>query len=152
MPLYAAISEIPRSFEIGDHWVFDRNSARWAFDYVDFHAQVVYYLAIQDVRKAQEKWEKSVVDKTPAIDKAALELYKADPDSAAKFLNDYCMNNADRVFKAWWNLGVQLLVKYNHLWIYEVKTRERKPMKYPDWWLKELVKYNQRKPEKKKDK
>ena len=33
MPLYAGMTEIPKSFTLGDHWTFDRNSVRWAFDY-----------------------------------------------------------------------------------------------------------------------
>ena len=56
MPLYAGITKIPESFKIGDHWVFSRDSARWAFDYVDFHTLVIYSLAIEDVKKAQKKW------------------------------------------------------------------------------------------------
>ena len=146
MPLYAGITEIPRSFEIGDHWEFDRASARWAFDYVDFHAQVVYSKAIEDVRAAQAVWEKPVADRTPTIDAVALELYKKDPASARKFLTDYCLGNAQRVVDAWWKLGDEILVKYNHLWIYDVKTRKRNPMIFPDWWLKLLVEYNGLKP------
>ncbi len=152
MPLYAGITTIPRSFEIGDHWVFSRDSARWAFDYVDFHTQALYSYAIQDVREAQQKWEKSAVDRTPVVDKFAEELYKKDPAQCSQFLTDYCLNNANRVIDAWWNLGDQLLVKYNHLWIYDAKTRKRLPLKYPDWWLKELVRYNQLVPEPKKEK
>ncbi len=152
MPLYAGITQIPRSFEIGDHWVFDRNSARWAFDYVDFHTQVVYSQAIQDVRKAQEKWESGAVAKTPIIDKIALELHKKDPTQAREFLTDYCLNNANSVINAWWELGDQLLVKYNKLWIYDTQTRKRKAMKYPEWWLKELVEYNNLEPQPVKEK
>jgi len=152
MPLYAAIKGIPKSFEIGDHWEFSRASARWAFDYVDFHTQVLYSYAIEDVRKAQEKWEKSAVERTPLIDKFAEELYKKDPTQASQFLTDYCLNNANRVIDAWWELGDQLLVKYNHLWIFDTQTRKRLPLKYPDWWLRELVKYNQLVPEEKEKK
>jgi dipeptidase len=50
MPLYAGITAIPESFSIGDHWVFNRESARWAFDYVDFHTLVAYSHAIKDVK------------------------------------------------------------------------------------------------------
>ena len=57
MPLYNAMTEIPRGFEIGDHWEFNRDSTRWAFDYADFHAQVIYSEAIKDVRAAQTRWE-----------------------------------------------------------------------------------------------
>jgi hypothetical protein len=43
---------------------------------------------------------------------------------------------------AWWNLGDQLLVKYNHLWIYNSKTRERQALKFPAWYLKLLIDHN----------
>jgi dipeptidase len=156
MPLYAGITKIPQSFEIGDHWEFNRKSARWAFDYVDFHAQVVYSHAIKDVRKAQEKWEGSAVAKTLTNDKFAHELYKEDPAEARKFLTDYCVNNANRVIDAWWELGDKLLVKYNHLWLYDIEARKTNRLQYPEWWLRELVKYDklvpQEPPKKKEEK
>ena len=142
MPFYIGLTEIPKSFQVGDHWSFNRDSARWAFDYVDFHTQVLYSYAIQDVRAAQQKWEKSAVDKTLAIDQAALEIHKKDPLQVRPFLTDYCNNNANLVINAWWELGNQLLVKYDHLWMYDVKTRKRLAIKFPDWYLKELVEYN----------
>lgn len=146
MPFYQGVTEIPASFEIGDHWEFDRKSARWAFDYVDFHSYVMYSYAIQDVRKAQEKWELAAVERTSDIDEKAMELYTASLDEAREYLTEYCNNNANLVLNAWWKLGDDLLVKYNHLWIYDVNKRERNRPEYPEWWLKELVKYNELKP------
>jgi dipeptidase len=147
MPLYNGITRIPRSFEIGDHWNFSRDSARWAFDYVDFHTQVMYSYAIQDVRAAQVKWEKSAVDKTANIDAWALDLHKKDPEKAREFLTDTCLNNATAVIDAWWKLGDDLLVKYNHLWIYDAKTRKQSIVKFPDWFLKLLVETNKLTPQ-----
>lgn len=146
MPLYAGITEIPRSFSIGDHWVFDRESARWAFDYVDFHTLVAYSHAIKDVIKAQEKWEKAAIDRVHAIDITAKELYKQDSNLAVSYLTDYCLNNANKVIESWWELGNLLLVKYNHLSIYNDKNRTRSNLPYPDLWLKEVVKYHDLKP------
>ncbi len=147
MPLYGAgITRIPKSFEIGDHFVFDRKSARWAFDYVGFHTQVAYSLAIEDVKKAREKWETPALKNTAAIDEAALKLYKQDPDQAREFLTTYCLNNAERVIKAWWELGDQLLVKYNHLFIYNPEARERKTIQYPDWWLRIIIEHQKLEP------
>lgn len=146
MPFHAGVTKIPKSFEFGDHWVFDRKSARWAFDYVDFHTQVLYSLAIEDVRKAQEKWEGGALKRTDAIDKAALELYRQDPALASEFLTNYCINNAKEVIRTWWELGDQLLVKYNKLWVYDTKTRKRIKLEFPEWWLKELVNYNKLEP------
>jgi dipeptidase len=151
MPFYQGVNRIPRSFEIGDHWEFDRKSARWAFDYVDFHAQMVYSYAIKDVRKAQEKWEKSAINRTPEIDNKALALYKKSPEQAVEYMTDYCNNNANLVINAWWDLGDQLLVKYNHWWEFDVKERKRKALEYPEWWLKELIRYNKLEPQPEKE-
>lgn len=146
MPFYQGVTRIPESFKFGDHWKFDRGSARWAFDYTDYHSYVMYSYAIQDIREAQKKWELGAIEKTEMIDKQALKLYKESPEKATEFLNDYCNNNADLVVNAWWKLGDDLLVKYNHLWIYDVKERKRNRPEYPEWWLRELIKYNNLKP------
>ena len=148
MPLYAGITEIPHSFSIGDHWVFNRESARWAFDYVDFHALVAYSHAIQDIKEAQDKWEKTAIERVPSIDISAKELYKQDSELAFNFLTDYCLNNANKVIEAWWELGDQLLVKYNHLSIYDTKIRRRSNLPYPEWWVEEIVKYHKLQPRK----
>ncbi|MBM3311673.1 MAG: hypothetical protein FJY80_09210, partial [Candidatus Aminicenantes bacterium] len=147
MPLYNGITEIPRSFEIGDHWEFNRQSARWAFDYADFHAQVIYSEAIKDVRAAQEKWEKSAFERAPVVEKNALEMYQKDPAAANAYLTHYCLSNAEAVIQAWWKLGDDLLVKFNKLWIYDVKTRKRNPLIFPDWYLRLLVETNGLKPQ-----
>ncbi|MFC2168461.1 dipeptidase [Acidobacteriota bacterium] len=154
MPIYAGVTDIPESFKIGDHWVFDRNSARWAFDYVDFHTLVAYSLAIEDVKKAQQKWEDGMIEQIPTIDQLAADMYQKDPAKASQFLTDFSINNANLVVDAWWKLGDDIMVKYNHLWLYNIETRKRDRITFPDWWLKELVEYDklvpQPKPKKKK--
>ena len=115
IPFYAGVTEVPRSFSIGDHWVFNRDSARWAFDYVDYHVQPAFDPAIEDVQAAQAQWEAGAVARTPEIDQRAAELFKRSPAQAVKFLTGYCLNNANSVINAWWKLGDDLLVKYNHL-------------------------------------
>jgi len=52
VPFYGGVTDIPKSFSVGDHFIVDRGSARWAFDYVDFHTQVAYNAAIEDVKAA----------------------------------------------------------------------------------------------------
>jgi dipeptidase len=139
MPLYCGITEIPKSFQVGDHYVFSRDSARWASDYVDFHTQVVYSYAIEDVNKAIEKWERTAVKRTSIIDKTALELYEKDPAEAIQFLTDYCVNNGNNVVNAWWKLGDDLLVKYNHFRIYDSKTRKVGRVQTPEWWNRAVI-------------
>ena len=138
MPIYAGVTALPKSFTVGDHWVFTRDSARWAFDYADFHVQVVYSEAIKDVQAAQAKYEAGAIARIPEIDGRALELYKKKPAEAAKFLTGFCLNNADTVVDAWWKLGDDLLVKYNRLYLYdtEKRTYDRRNPAPPDWWRK----------------
>jgi len=138
IPLYAGMAALPKSFAVGDHFEFNRASARWAFDYVDFHTQVVYSEAIQDVKKAQLEYEAGAVAKTAEIDKKAQELYAKSPGKARDFLTKYGLDNADKVVNAWWELGDKLLVKFNHLALYdtEKRGRERNRPGYPELWRK----------------
>jgi dipeptidase len=132
------MAALPKSFAVGDHFEFNRASARWAFDYVDFHTQVVYSEAIQDVKKAQLEYEAGAVAKTAEIDKKAQELYAKSPAKARDFLTKYGLDNADKVVNAWWELGDKLLVKFNHLALYdtEKRGRERNRPGYPELWRK----------------
>jgi dipeptidase len=144
-PFYAGISAMPDSYRVGDHWVFSRDSARWAFDYTDFHVQVVYGAAIEDVKEARAKWEDSAIARTPEIDKRAQELFAQDPAKAVEFLTGYCLDNSRSVVTAWWELGDHLLVKYNKLGTYnaEKRTTERsKAQTVPEWWKKMVRVYD----------
>jgi len=138
MPFYAGIKAMPGSFRVGDHFVFNRDSARWAFDYVDFHAQVCYAPALEEIKKAQIKWEDGALNQIQDLDQKALDLYKKNPARAADFLTAFCLNNAEQVVTAWWQLGDELLVKFNHFGYYntERRTVERKPMEFPAIWKK----------------
>jgi len=138
LPFYAGVKTLPGSFSIGDHWVLNRSSARWAFDYTDFHVQVCYDLAMAEVKKAQQQWEDAVIEQIPEIDQKAFEIYRQNPRKVSDFLTGFCLNNADRVIKAWWQLGDELLLKFNHLSYYnsERRTVERRKMEFPDFWKK----------------
>lgn len=138
IPFYSGVTEIPRSFSIGDHYVLNRDSARWAFDYVDFHTQVAYNAAIEDVKAAQKKWEDGALARVAEIDVLAADLYKRSPKEAVRYVTGYCLNNATNVVAAWWKLGDDLWVKYNHLGLYNSEKRSsgRIPTANPEWWNK----------------
>jgi dipeptidase len=138
MPFYAGVKALPKSFSAGDHWVLRRGSARWAFDYTDFHTQVCYSVAIEEVKKAQEIWEDGALRQIPEIDRQAVELYKKNPAKSSEFLTAFCLNNAENVVRAWWQLGDDLLVRFNHISYYnpERRTIERRKMELPELWKK----------------
>jgi len=138
VPFYAGATEIPKSFSVGDHFVLDRGSARWAFDYVDFHTQVAYNAAIEDVKAARKTWEDGALARVLEIDAQAADLYKKSPKEAVKFVTGFGLNNAQGVVDAWWKLGDALWVKYNHLGLYDAEKRRggRIPTANPEWWNK----------------
>ena len=125
IPLYAGVNDVPRSFRIGDHFEFNRDSARWAFDYVDYHVQPAYMYALEDVKQAQAQFEQSIAARIPEFDKEAAARYQKSPVDAAGYLTGICLSNAEEVVKAWWNLGDKLLVKYDHGGLYNVDKRTR---------------------------
>ena len=141
IPLYAGITKMPESFSRGDHFHLDRGSARWAFDYVDFHTQVIYSQAIKDVAKAQQQWESNTRQMISMMDKAASHIYKTNPQAAIKMITEFSINNANAIVNAWWKLGDDLLVKYNHFRNYEVKTRRAKRLRLSDTWKKAVIEY-----------
>ncbi len=144
MPIYAGATDVPASFKVGDHWVFTRDSARWASDYVDYHTQPVWSEAIRDVEAARARWETEVVKRIPEIDAQALDLHKRKPAEAARFLTGFCLDNARAVVDAWWKLGDDLLVRYNRLYRYDTEKRiyERGKPGTPDWWKKAAKAYD----------
>jgi len=138
IPLYAGAADVPASFTVGDHFVLDRRSARWAFDYVDFHTQVAYNAAIEDVRAARKTWEDGAFAKVAEVDSRAAEIYRRSPREALKYVTGFTLNNAQSVVDAWWKLGDDLWVKYNHLALYDAEKRRggRIPTANPEWWNK----------------
>ncbi|MCX6568779.1 MAG: C69 family dipeptidase [Candidatus Aminicenantes bacterium] len=138
VPFYAGATDIPKSFGIGDHYVLNRDSARWAFDYVDFHVQVAYNAAIEDVKAARKTWEDGALERIREVDARAAELYKKNPKEAVRHVTGFGLNNATNVVNAWWKLGDDLWVKYNHLGLYDTSKRRsgRIPTANPEWWNK----------------
>jgi hypothetical protein len=80
------------------------------------------------------------------MDEAALQLHKTNPAEAVSFITDFCLNNARTVVDAWWKLGAYLLVKYNHLRIYDPETRRAGRIQTPDWWNRAVIEQDKLEP------
>jgi len=141
LPFYAGVNDIPASMTVGNHWEMNRDSARKAMDYVDFHTAVAYNIMIEDVKEAQYKWEGGALTNTPAVDMKAYDLYLQNPEKAKKYLTDYCVDNANQVVDSWWELGDDLFVKYNHFRIYTMENGEGKAGRIllPEWYQRLVV-------------
>jgi dipeptidase len=113
-PMYCGMTAIPEPFREGngDMLHYSETSAFWIFNRVSNFAYLRYNTIIPDVVKAQQELENKYVANTPAIDAAALNLYKSNPEMARNFLTDYSVNMGENTFKTWYNLSNYLLVKY----------------------------------------
>jgi len=130
VPFYAAALSVPKSFTVGNRNIFDRNCAWWAFNYVSNYADLKYSHMIKDIQAVQQRFENEAYAMQPAVEKAALELYRKDPSLAITFLTNYSNNLAERVVDAYWELADLLVVKYQDGYV------NLRTIGYPEEWLK----------------
>jgi dipeptidase len=136
VPFYCGINKLPEKYSTGNHWEISGNSAWWAFNLVSNWVNLMYSVMIKDVREAQFNLESAERDMITTIDKKAKRLYRKDPSLAADFLTDYCIENANKVAAAWWDLAECLICRYDDggVGVYGEKGKPRPP----EWW-KEAV-------------
>ncbi|MEN8138737.1 MAG: C69 family dipeptidase [Bacteroidota bacterium] len=113
-PVYTSSTKIAPSMQVGNGSMveYSETSAFWTFNRVTNFAYMRYDLIIEDVRKEQNRLESKFVQLVPAIDKAASELYKSNPELAVEYLSDFSVDNAEKMVAAWKDLDKYLLVKY----------------------------------------
>lgn len=113
-PMYCGITSIPNPFAEGngDMLTYSPTSAFWVFNRVSNFAYMRYNVIMPDVVKVQQELENKYVANTPAIDAAALNLYKTDPRLARNFITDYSVNAGNNTFNVWNDLSNYLLVKH----------------------------------------
>jgi dipeptidase len=132
MPIYAGATELPKSLATNDRYNFTRDSAWWAFDFVENWANLSYSYMIKDINAMQAKYEGEFFAMQPAVESAALTLYRQDPKLALTYLTRYTNDSINRVVGEWWQFADQLVCKYNDGYV------NNKTKGYPADWLKSL--------------
>jgi dipeptidase len=129
MPIYAGVTAVPKSLGIQNRYAFSRDSAWWAFDFVENWANLSYSYIIKDIKAKQAQYEGEFFAMQGPVEAAAAAMYKTDPALAKSFLTRYTNDAVNRVVGEWWNFADELVAKYNdgYLW-YKTKG-------YPDEWL-----------------
>ncbi|MFC1784321.1 dipeptidase [Candidatus Neomarinimicrobiota bacterium] len=139
VPFYCSVTNIPDVYKSGDLQNFSWNSAWWVFNFVSNYANLKYSYMIADIQSVQSELEGIAITSQPAIEQAALALYKTNPQLMEYYLTNYCISHADNVVKRWIDLGEHLITKYNDGY---VKDENGKPKEvgYSESWLREVVK------------
>ena len=151
-PFYAGMTHVPftHSEDNGDFLTYSETSAFWVFQRVSHFAYLFYDRAIVDIRKKQNELRDRYEAMVPAIDAAAMVLYKTNPELAANYLTDFSHNTANQLVNEWRNLGNFLLVKYLDGNVKQEKDGEflrnqwgfplnPKHPEYPENWKKILI-------------
>ncbi len=114
VPFYCGINRVPKSWAegYGDILDYKDDAAFWVFNRVAHFVYLFYNRVITDVRNVQNDLEEKFSKYIPAVDAAALSLWKEDPELAREFLTDYSVNMGEQTVKRWKELGDFLLVKY----------------------------------------
>jgi len=113
-PIYSSSLRVPECFRVGngDMLTYSPTSAFWIFNRVTNFAYLRYDVLAPEIRKVGDNHENRAIERTAAIDAAAMMLYKESPAKAREFLTDYSVNTAQELFDKWVNLDRYLLVKY----------------------------------------
>jgi len=152
IPMYTSMTRVPETFAEGngDMLTYSDNSAFWVFNRVANFAYLRYDLMSEDIKKVQQELENRFLKTVPAIDKAALALFKNSPQLARDFLTDFSVNTGNQVVKRWQELSNFLLVKYmdgnvkqeeNGIFLRNPHGYPLPPLHpgYPEWWLRKLI-------------
>ncbi len=143
MPLYCSIERAPKPFIGGSIANVDLNSGFWVFNLVANWAYTKYRYIIKDIQEKQKYFENKFLAFQPAVELAASELYKQNPDLAIQFLTDYSCQQAENVVDEWRDLWYKLVAKYNDGYINDVHKdhgRHPKGVGYGDEFFKQVIK------------
>jgi dipeptidase len=153
VPFYCGINSVPKSWSegYGDILSYKDDAAFWVFNRVAHFAYLFYNRVMPDIQKLQSELENKFAQFTPAIDEAALSVWKENPKLAREFLTDYSGNMANNTVKEWKELGEFLQVKYLDGNLKQEKDGEflRNPWGYPqppsfpgysDKWKENVIK------------
>lgn len=142
IPLYCSMTKAPRCFTIGSIKKLDLESGFWVFNLVANLSYTKYSYVIKDIQKVQSEIENRFFTMQPIIEKAALEMYKTNPDLAISFLTDYSINQSESTVARWRELWEELVVKYNDGYINNVNEangRHPKGVGYGDYYFKKIL-------------
>lgn len=128
MPFYCTVVDLPSCVQKMNLTDFDMDCAWWVFNFVANLATIKYSYMMPDLQELQENLEQAAYSQI--VNNAQNET-----GPTPEQLTVYCSDNAKHVYKAWWKLASQLIVKYND----GCRTTSTAPMQkidYPEPWLR----------------
>jgi len=140
IPTYSKVNQIAETFQVGAPLELNFNMAWWAFNFVNNYTRLNFQLITNaDIKPLQHTLESRSIDLIRNTDEAIIGL---DEKTARDKLTAVCMDNAEAVVKAWWQLGSEIVAKYSDGYVnlppgeYATPSVETvRSVGYPAWWL-----------------
>ncbi len=113
-PMYCGSTDVPESFREGNGSMmeFTNKAAFWVFNQVSNLAYTRYSYIHPEIKKKQQEMEKKYIASVNVIDKAAAELYKANPELGLDFITGYSCTTGDALTTEWKKFYKYLFTKY----------------------------------------
>lgn len=137
-PLYCGMTRLPGPYVNGDHGRFSWDSAWWVQNLVSNLTYDRWSRILPDVQAAQKQHEGEFFAMMPAVDRAAAELMQTDEALARRFLTDWSVGAAERLFEDWRDLATTILTKHNDGYVRDGNGRSR-GVGYPEDWLRRVI-------------
>ncbi|MBU1009865.1 MAG: C69 family dipeptidase [Bacteroidetes bacterium] len=114
MPMYSSITRVPFNFERGNGAMMEwsETSGFWLFNQVSNLAYTRFSLIQPDIDAVRNGLEASFIERTNAVDAAAMKLFQEDKAKAIAFLTDYSNDQGARTFQAYKTLYQELFMKF----------------------------------------
>jgi len=110
IPIFAGVTELPHSFEIGAQHRFRTDSACWAFRRANRLSQVRWGVAGKHIKEAISEFEEKAFTDLPMIEKKAKELFgesnsEENTKKVKEYLTKYTNDFARAAMHKYWELG-----------------------------------------------
>jgi dipeptidase len=137
-PLYCGIDALPPSFARGDHDRFSLDSAWWVWNLVANFTYPRWSRVFPDVEKVRVEQEKTFLELQPLVEELAVKLGREDPQRMRRYLTEYSVGTAERLFRRWRELAFYLMARHNDGSVNDFVERPR-GVGYPEDWLRRVV-------------
>ena len=137
VPLYCGMSRLPSAYTTGTYGEFSFDSAWWVSNVVSNLTYDKWSRVVPDVLAAQTENEERFVAMMPAIDAAAAAMLESNPKHSRRFLTDWSVAAADRLFEDWRKLAGTIIAK--HVDGYVREDGRSRGVGYSEDWLRKVV-------------
>ncbi|MCD8102712.1 MAG: C69 family dipeptidase [Alistipes sp.] len=111
-PIYCSVTDVPECFREGNgHMLeYSETAAFWIYNRVAQFAYLRYNVVGKAVRDAVDEWENEILEEVEKVDRVASRYRSVAKQK--KYLTDYSVYTAQRMFDRWVDLDKYLMVKY----------------------------------------